>query len=178
MAGDPIAELIGARRYEEAFDRLLAHFERKVFALAYSMLGDHTAAEEAAQEAFIRIWKSLSGFRGRSQVSTWVYAITRNVCLTALRPRPVRMVSLDEPAVRREAEAWPSAAPERAGGPDVMAAVAALPERYRRVLVLYYVEQKSYEEVARMLDLPLGTVKTWIHRAKKELALALRAVPA
>jgi RNA polymerase sigma-70 factor (ECF subfamily) len=168
-----IRACLDQKRYQEAFDRLLPEFQNKVFRLAYAMLGDAALAEDMAQEVFIRIWKALPGFRGQSALSTWIYAITRNTCLTALkRGAAKRESSLEEPKVAREAEEA-GVPPARHGEIDVLRFLDQLPERHRQVLRLYYMEERSYEEVARLLEWPMGTVKTYLHRARKELAEAV-----
>ncbi|MEN6534775.1 MAG: sigma-70 family RNA polymerase sigma factor [Bryobacteraceae bacterium] len=157
----------------EEFERIVREYQDKIFRLAYSMLGNRAAAEEAAQDALVRVWKGLPGFRGESSLSTWIYTITRNVCLTALRHGSILTASLDQPATRHEAE-------KRAGGhwfaqdvPDVTALLDRLPAKYRQVTVLFYMQEKSYDEVANMLGLPVGTVKTYLFRARKTLAAEL-----
>jgi len=161
------------KRYQEAFDRLLPEFQNKVFRLAYAMLGDTALAEDMAQEVFIRIWRALPGFRGQSTLSTWIYTITRNACLTALKKGAAkRERSLEEPNVARAVEEA-SVPPARHGEIDVLRFLDQLPERHRQVLRLYYMEERSYEEVARLLEWPMGTVKTYLHRARKELAEAV-----
>jgi RNA polymerase sigma-70 factor (ECF subfamily) len=154
----------------EEFERIVREFQDKIFRLAFSMLGDRAAAEETAQEVLFRVWKGLPRFRAESSLSTWIYSITRNACLTARTRGGPRAVSLEEPAARREAEkrmatAWPTA-----GLPDADALLDRLPAKYRHVVALFYMQEKSYDEVARMLGLPVGTVKTYLFRARKSLA--------
>ena len=160
------------KQYREAFDRLLPEFQNKVFRLAYAMLGDAGLAEDMAQDVFVRIWRALPGYRGQSSLSTWIYAITRNVCVTALRKAGTkREISMEEPGVVRAAEETGVAA--RRGDIDVLRFLGQLPEKHQQVLRLYYLEEKSYEEVARLLEWPMGTVKVYLHRARKELAEAV-----
>jgi RNA polymerase sigma-70 factor (ECF subfamily) len=168
-----IRACLDQKQYREAFDRLLPEFQHKVFRLAYAMLGEAGAAEDMAQDVFIRIWKALPGYRGQSSLSTWIYAITRNACLSALRKVGVkREVSMEEPGVARAAEATGLEAGGGAGI-DVLRFLKQLPEKHQQVLRLYYLEEKSYEEVARLLEWPMGTVKVYLHRARKELAEAV-----
>jgi RNA polymerase sigma-70 factor (ECF subfamily) len=156
----------------QTFDGLLDQYRDKVFRLACSLLGNEASAEDATQEVFLKIWKALPGFRGQSAVSTWIYAIARNTCLTRRRMEGAhRTLSLDE---ARAAEI-PARGRPAGSDADVRALIAALPARYRSVLVLFYIEDRSYQQVALALDLPMGTVKTYLHRAKKELALLLAA---
>ena len=128
-----IRACLDRKRYQEAFDLLLPEFQNKVFRLAYAMVGDAALAEDMAQEVFIRIWKALPGFRGQSALSTWIYAITRNTCLTALKKGTAkRESSLEEPNVAR--------AVEEAGVPaarhaeiDVLRFLDQLPQRCLRL---------------------------------------------
>jgi RNA polymerase sigma-70 factor (ECF subfamily) len=117
-----------------------------------------------------RIWKGLPGFRGDSSLSTWIYAITRNACLTARSRAGPRMESLEEPSGLYEAEKQTSAGWQTAPAPDVAALLESLPARYREVVALFYMQEKSYDEVASMLGLPVGTVKTYLFRARKSMA--------
>jgi RNA polymerase sigma-70 factor, ECF subfamily len=166
-------------QWTEAFDLLLRQYQIKVFHLAFSMLDNREQAEDAAQEIFIRIWRALPGYRGQASVSTWIYSIARNACLTALKSAGARRtVSLEDPGTRAAAErkAGPNSqtAAERRHTPDLQRLVAELPEKQRQVVALFYMEEKSYEEVSRLLAMPVGTVKTHLHRARKELALRWR----
>jgi RNA polymerase sigma-70 factor (ECF subfamily) len=148
------------------FEALVLEHQDKVFRLCYSMLGDRAQAEDAAQEAFLRIWKSLDKFRGESSASTWIFAVTRNVCLTAIARRNARNFAPMEEADRVQRD---QPQPDF----DIAKLVAQLPGNFRQVVMLFYMEERSYEEVARMLDMPVGTVKTHLHRARKQLAMML-----
>ncbi len=153
---------LGDRRYGEAFELLVSRYQQKVFRLAYSITGDEGAAEDAAQDAFVRVWRALPRFRGQSAIGTWIYAIARNAALTA-RKRAWKTEPLaDGPAPQENVDA-----------PDATRLLAMLDEKYRQVLVLYHLEERSYEEVSALLALPMGTVKTRIRRARRQLALAL-----
>lgn len=160
-----------------AFEQLVASYQGKVFRLCYSILGNRAAAEDAAQEAFLKAWRALDRFHGGAALSTWLYAIARNTALSHREQAARRaMFSLDaigEPAAAAAAAA--AAAPPGAGDPEqeLWNLVAALPEPYRRVIVLFHMEGKSYEEVARMLNLPLNTVRTHLHRARKLLGATM-----
>jgi len=158
-----------------AFDLLVPLYQDKVYRLSLAILGDPSLAEDSAQEAFLRVWKGLAGFRAQSTLSTWIYSIARNTALTALQSSSCRRTdSLEESAIRIAAEDCRQefVAPVRAGF-DVSALIDQLPARYAQVVRLYYMQERSYDEVARLLDTPMGTVKTLLHRARKELAAAL-----
>ena len=168
-----IRACLDQKRYQEAFALLLPEFQNKVFRLAYAMMGDAALAEDLAQEVFVRAWKALPGFRGQSSVSTWIYAITRNACLTALKAAAGKKErSLEERGIARAAE-HAGRAPSVHATIDIARLLEQLPEKHRQALRLYYLEEKSYAEVSRLLGWPMGTVKTCLHRARKELAVAL-----
>jgi RNA polymerase sigma-70 factor, ECF subfamily len=154
----------------ERFERIVREYQDKIFRLSYSFLRDRAAAEETTQDVLLRIWKGLQGFRSESSLSTWIYAITRNACITALNGRGLQSVSLEEPEARRQAEQralddW--LMPEQPHAADLL---NRLPAKYRQVVALFYMQEKSYDDVAHMLDLPVGTVKTYLFRARKSLA--------
>ena len=115
----------------EKFERIVREYQDRIFRLCYSMLRDHAAAEETAQDALLRVWKGLPGFRSESSLSTWIYTITRNACLTALNRRELRPASLDEPAPRREAERRAVADWVIPESPDAAELINRLPSRYR-----------------------------------------------
>jgi RNA polymerase sigma-70 factor (ECF subfamily) len=172
---EDIRTYLDASRYREAFELLLDRYQHKVFRLAYSMLGDAASAEEMAQDTFLRIWKALPSYRGDASLSTWIYVITRNCCLTRRKKLGEgQTVSIEEPGVRAAVDSrLASKADGRQSLPDSALLLAQLSPPYREALRLFYLEEKSYEEVAAMLGLPLGTVKTYLHRARKQLAGSL-----
>jgi RNA polymerase sigma-70 factor (ECF subfamily) len=168
-----IRQRLAAGDLREAFERLLELYSRKVLHLAFSMLHNETQAEDMAQDIFLRVWKGLPGYHGGASLSTWIYTIARNTCLTELKKRAARpTVSLHEPAFEEAMDAVPALQTtdrETGLGMDIKHLVEQLPEHYRQVITLFYLEQKSYEQVSVLLGLPLGTVKTYLYRAKKEL---------
>ncbi len=172
MEGE-IRQRLATRQYDEAFGLLVDQFKDKVFRLALSMLRDQSQAEDLAQDVFVKIWKHLPGYHGGASLSTWIYVITRNTCLSELKKRASHpTISLDHPEMEHAAErvaALRVSNRESGSEMDVKSMLSKLPEKYRQVITLFYFEQKAYEEVAAMLSLPLGTVKTLIFRAKKEL---------
>jgi RNA polymerase sigma-70 factor (ECF subfamily) len=166
-------ELVREERRDEAIALLLPAFRRKVFGLAYSFLRDREAAEDVTQEVFIKVWRALPGFDGRAAMSTWIYTIARNASLSALRARRPQ-ASLSDPDVMAAVEAIgavPSADVfvDRAA---ILRLVDQLPTKQRQVITLFYMEAQSHEEVAAMLAMPVGTVKTLLHRARARLSAA------
>jgi RNA polymerase sigma-70 factor (ECF subfamily) len=166
-----IEEHLAAGRHARAFDLVVPAFRDRVFRLAYSILKDRAAAEDAAQETFVRVWKALPGFDGRAQLGTWIYAITRNTCLMELRRRRPT-VSFDDPDSAEAQRAAAAIATGPAGDPErdnLLRLVDALPRNQQEAVRLFYLEDRSYEAVAEQLDMPLGTVKNLLHRARKRL---------
>lgn len=170
---DAITSLIQTGRGEEAFERLVPAYRRRVFGLAYSILRDRGAAEDLAQEVFVKLWQALPNYDGRAQLSTWIYAITRNAAVSALRRRR-RSISLSDPAVLEEVEGV-AAEPGAPGDRALWRQVEALPDRQRQAVILYYQDERPVGEVAAMMGIPVNTVKTHLHRARAGLAAALAA---
>jgi RNA polymerase sigma-70 factor (ECF subfamily) len=167
-----IQERLSSKQYREAFALLLPRYRDKVFRLIFSMLRDRALAEDCTQDVLLRVWKALPGFAGQSQLSTWIYAIAKNGALSEIRKRKPT-VSLDQ---NDDEDSYnPALAALAAPEADDSATVSVgqlldqLPERYRQAVVLFYMEDKSYEQTATSLGLPLGTVKALLHRARKRL---------
>src|SRR5579863_7057207 len=173
-----ILALLQSGAVERAFQLTLARYQDKVYRLCCALLRDPNAAEDAAQESLVRIWKAIGGYDGRASLSTWIYTITRNRCLTAIERRR-ELASLSDDAIAAEAEVQ---AHTRSSSDDAPAEgsellrelVDGLPERYRRALTLFYYEDRSVSEVAGMLGMPEGTVKTNLSRARAALGEQLR----
>jgi RNA polymerase sigma-70 factor (ECF subfamily) len=171
-----IVALLQSGARERAFEQLLARYQGKLYRLCCTLLRDPTAAEDAAQESLVRIWKALASYDGRASLSTWIYTITRNRCLTALERRR-ELSSLSDAATEAEVEALSHGSDEPQATDDyalLRELVELLPERYRRTLTLFYYEDRSIDEVANMLGMPEGTVKTNLHRARAALTEQLR----
>lgn len=167
-----VLALLEQGRHRDAFEGLLPLFRDRVFRLAYSMLHDRSGAEDVAQEAFINVWRGLPRYDGRAALGTWIYAITRNSALMELRRRR-RLVSLDddegsEGARISGALVGDDGQPPEAHGIDKL--LAALPDNERRVVSLFYLEDRSCEAVAEALGMPTGTVKNHLFRARKRLS--------
>ena len=164
--------LLKAARHRAAFEVVLPRYRERVFHLALSILRDSHSAEDAAQDVFVRLWRALPGYNGNAALSTWIYAITRNTCISLLRKRRPQ-VSLDEPVFSddEDGEGMQLAAPEQDDSAvvSVEKLLGKLPERYRQAVTLFYMEDQSYEQTATALGLPLGTVKALLHRARKRL---------
>ncbi len=174
---EPVSDALQQAPAPPVFEAVVRAERRRVFGLAYSILRDRAAAEDVAQEVFVKLWHALPGYDGRAALSTWIYAITRNASISALRRRRAAG-SLSDPAVLAEAEA--AAPQDDAIGADDAAlwrAVAALRDSERQCVTLFYQDERSVEEVAAMLGMPVNTVKTHLYRARGRLARALGAAP-
>jgi RNA polymerase sigma-70 factor (ECF subfamily) len=165
---------------QEAFGVLVARHQRYVYNLAYRLLREVGEAEDLAQEAFLRAWRGLGGFRGEAKFTTWLYRIVTNLCYNRLSGLHRQLLEadlddLDSLALPREAD--PSLAVEMVEQRAFLhRQVAALPEKYRLVITLFYLQEFSYQEMAQVLDLPLGTVKTHLFRARERLKRQLQVV--
>jgi RNA polymerase sigma-70 factor, ECF subfamily len=155
-----------------AFGVLVERHQRRVYNLAYRMLGRPEDAADATQDAFITAMRKLEGFRGASTFTTWMHRVTVNLCYDALRKRS-REVPVEE---QEEADvAAPSdLAEESATAIDVQRALLHVPEEFRAVLVLHDVQGVPYEAIAEVLGVPIGTVKSRLHRGRVALARAVR----
>jgi len=163
-----------------AFEELIEGYQKKIYNLAYRILGNYEDAGDMAQEALIRIFRSIANFKEQSSFSTWVYRITTNVCLDEIRKKKnKKVISLDEEIhmddgdMKRQImsdDIQPDAAAElgelRAFVSD---AINSLPEEQRLVITLRDIQGLSYEEISSVLDCPSGTVKSRINRARQAL---------
>lgn len=155
-----------------AFTELVRRHEGRVFAVALRMLGREEDALDAAQDAFLTVYRKAGQFRGDSAFTTWLHRITVNACYDILRRRArqplLRAVGDDE----REVEPGPPVedhAAAVAGGLDVERALLEVPEDFRAVLILADIHDLAYEEIATILEIPTGTVKSRLHRGRTAL---------
>ena len=154
---------------EGAFQELVDRYKDLVFALIARTVQDRSRAEDLAQDVFLRVHRGLPYFRGEARLSTWIYRIVANVCVHDLGRAPT--LSLDDERTR--ARMTPSASDRQFGDLELRdrleKAIARLPANYRLLIAAHYLEGVQYEDLASALDLPLGTVKTQLHRAKQQL---------
>lgn len=172
---DPLSALVErCRRGDmDAFERVVAETQHGIYNLAYSLLGNHEEAQDVTQEVYVRVWRSLPGFRGDARLSTWIYRIAVNSCLNRRRKLRGRLAEIEDDILDRleSPEADPAdAAIERERNRMVWAAVGGLPAKYRVVITMFYQQQLSYEEIAEVLAMPLGTIKAQLSRARRALA--------
>lgn len=168
----------------KAYDELLSKYKGSVYNLVFRMVRDKQEAEDLTQEAFIKAFKSLVSFNEDYAFSTWLYKIATNNCIDFFRKRKLQTYSLDKPIKYKDSEIQqelpdPDLNPEkrilaRERTQIIQEAINTLPEKYHTAIVLRHQEEKSYEEIAQILELPLGTVKARIFRAREMLNKALK----
>ena len=157
---------------ESAFETILRLYEKKVYTLCRRMCGNDEDAQEAAQDAFLSLWRSAKSFRGDASLSTWLYRLATNACIDLLRrnKRGGERVSLDDEETTLELvdeSPLPEQALERKETQRLVEkGLAALPEDYRAILLLREAEGLSYAEIAEAMHMELGTVKSRISRGR------------
>ena len=168
---------------EAAFREILRRYERPVFSLVYRMVRDRTLAEDLAQEAFVRAFNAISSYKSSYKFSNWILKIANNHTIDYLRKKKLDTVSIDgSPHATSEEEmgrsrlviASEDETPQeyvenRELGGQIEAAIGTLRDEYRTAILLRHVEGYAYDEIAEIMEVPLGTVKTYIHRARGEL---------
>jgi len=178
---------LASRGHEPAFRELLGRYERPVFSLIYRMVRDRTLAEDLSQEAFIRAFNAIGSYKTSYKFSNWILKIANNHTIDHLRKRRLDTVSIDgSPHARTADEISQSQVvlesrdenpqeyvEHRELGSQIEQAIGDLREEYRTVIVLRHVEGYAYDEIAEIMELPLGTVKTYLHRARGELRKSL-----
>lgn len=169
-----------------AFGEIVELYKDKVFQLSFRMLGNRHEAEDIAQEAFIRAYVNIQSFNMNLKFSTWLYRIATNLCIDRLRKKKPDYY-LDAEVKGTEGLTMYSHIPSDASLPEedveslelqesIQKEISKLPDKYRSVIVLKYIEEMSLNEISEILDIPLGTVKTRIHRGREALRKQLRHV--
>ena len=163
------------KRDEAAFEELIRQYEKKVYTLCFRMCGNSEDAEEAAQDAFLALWRGIDRFRQESSLSTWIYRLATNACIDTLRRRKKQSgsVSLDDEELFVDAvdtSPQPQETVEHRETQKLLQeGLSALPEEYRKVLILREIEGLSYTEIAESATNELGTVKSRISRGRSLL---------
>jgi RNA polymerase sigma-70 factor (ECF subfamily) len=175
--------VLARKGQEAAYRELVRRYERPVFSLIYRMVRNRELAEDLAQDTFVKVLNALGTYRPEFKFSSWVFKIANNVAIDQLRRRELDTLSLEgsphattpdavEATTLELGTGGESALDEVANrelGGEIEQAIAKLRPEYRTCILLRHVEDRSYEEIAEVMDLPLGTVKTYIHRARHEL---------
>jgi RNA polymerase sigma factor (sigma-70 family) len=168
---------------QDAYKRLMQKYHSAIYHLIVRMIGYQPEADDLTQEAFIKAFNSLETFNDEFAFSTWLYKIATNNCIDHLRKRKLKTFSIDKPLDHEGEHHYEI--PDTTYQPDlhilqtqqsraIQAAINDLPEKYRIVIVLRHQQEKSYEDIAEELNLPLGTVKAHIFRARELLYRALK----
>lgn len=172
---------------EAAYRELIRRYERPLFSLLYRMVRDRELAEDLAQETFVKALNAIESYRPEFKFSSWIFKIANNAAIDHLRRRELDTLSLEGSPHAETPEAVEATALQigdrqespldtveaRELGGQIEQAIAQLRPEYRSCILLRHVEGRAYEEIAEILNLPLGTVKTYIHRARNELRQAL-----
>jgi RNA polymerase sigma-70 factor (ECF subfamily) len=172
---------------DSAYRELIRRYERPVFSLIYRMVRDRELAEDLAQETFVKVLNAIDSYRPEYKFSSWIFKIANNAAIDQLRKRSLDTLSLDgsphaesadaiEATTLQIGDARETALDEvtsRELGLQIEAAISQLRPEYRSCILLRHVDGRPYEEIAEILGLPLGTVKTYIHRARNELRILL-----
>ncbi len=159
-----------------AFGKLVEAYQGPVYNLSYRMLNNAKEAEEAAQEAFIRVYTRLDSYDPKRKFSTWVLSITSNYCIDLIRKRRAVLLSIDEPlpshpSLMSEKEKQPeSQAVTTERDEMVQQLLQTLPEEYRQAVVLRYWYEHSYEEIAEVMQTSVSAIKSRLFRARKMMA--------
>ena len=188
--GDPDLEFVLQAQDGDgkAYEELVRRHQRRVFNVAYRILGDYDEALDISQDAFIQAYRSIGGFRREARFTSWVLTIAVNLCRNRLkywkRRARNRTRSMDEPIRHGDSEIVPELPDERPSSLDALSAqetgkiireeIMELPEEYRSVLVLREMQEMSYDEVSEILGIAAGTVKSRLHRGRMELRGRLR----
>jgi RNA polymerase sigma-70 factor (ECF subfamily) len=161
-------------RLADKYDECVRYHFDMVYQIALMRSGDHSLAEDITQEVFIRIYKGLSHFREDSQLSTWIYRITMNVCHTYLKKESQHQLKQTLVEVGDFLHQTKSHSPEevlmkKSRQEEVWAAIQSLTPIQADVITLYYLKEYDYSEISDILKMPMGTLKSHLHRAKKAL---------
>lgn len=168
------AELVEACRRGDtsAFESLVRQTQRAVYSLVFRIVGNHDDAADVTQEVYLKIWRSLSGYRGEADLGTWMYRVASNAAISHLRRRGRLAEPLDP---ERMGSIRPVADPaqERVDADEVERALDRIPASYRTVLVLKEMYEYSIEEIAKQMGVTSGAVKVRLFRARNRLAQEL-----
>jgi RNA polymerase sigma factor (sigma-70 family) len=169
---------------QNAFGRLKEKYYEAIYSLIYRMVHEKDEVEDLTQEAFIKAFMSLSSFNDEFAFSTWLYKIATNNCIDHIRRKKLQTFSIDQPIESRESD-FTFELPDSTYEPDremiarqrrklIEEAINSLPPKYRQVIILRHQEEREYQDIAELLNLPLGTVKAHIFRAREMLNKYLR----
>jgi RNA polymerase sigma-70 factor (ECF subfamily) len=155
---------------EKAFRELIERYHSTAFAAVRGVLGDRDEVEDVLQMAYIKVYRGLAGFRGEAKFSTWVFQIARNEAINVVKKRRLETTPIEDVPVAAPDRLSPEAAAHQSDASEQLeTAMQRLDENQKMALELRYMGERSYDEIAELMGVPLGTVKTYIHRGKAEL---------
>lgn len=186
-ATDQEVVTLARKGIEAAHRELVRRYERPVFSLIFRMVRNRELAEDLSQETFVKVLNALDSYRPEYKFSSWVFKIANNAAIDHLRRRELDTLSLEGSPhaetpqmieatalqIGERGETQLEEVENKELGGEIERAIAKLRPEYRTCILLRHVEGRAYEEIAEILNLPLGTVKTYIHRARNELRIAL-----
>jgi len=169
---------------QSAYEALLKRYKNGIYGMIYQMIRNREETEDLVQETFIKAFKSLESYNENYAFSTWLYKIAFNHCIDTIRKKKLKTLPLDKPIKLREGEVFHQVSDE-SQTPEgdflftekrkrIQNAIDSLPEKYRITIILRHKEERSYEEISQILNIPLGTVKARIFRAREILKKKLR----
>ena len=172
---------------EAAYREIIRRYQRPVYSLIFRMVRNRELAEDLAQDTFIKMLNAINSYRPEYKFSSWIFKIANNAAIDQLRRRELDTLSLDGSPhavdaetieattlqIGSEQESQLDEVSSKELGVQIERAIAQLRPEYRNCIILRHVDGRPYEEIAEILDLPLGTVKTYIHRARNELRVLL-----
>lgn len=167
---------------QDAFAELVKRYEKQVFSLAYRLIGDYDEAADLAQEAFLRIYQMLHRYDPEKKFFSWMYRVAQNACINAMSKRPANVVPVEQAEEYfSNTTAGDEAQPEqdylnREIRRNIDRAISELPDNYRDIVYLRYIEDLSYQQIADTLGLPVSTIETRLFRGKKLLKQKLLAL--
>lgn len=172
MTGESDHDLVAKslRGNQKAFRELVERYHSTAYAVVRGILGDSDDVEDVLQVVYVKVHRGLAGFRGDAKLSTWIYQIARNEAINAAKRRRLDTAPIEDVHVATPERESPEAAMhQRQLRDELEAGMQRLDENQRLALELRYMGERSYEEIAEIMGVPLGTVKTYIHRGKAEL---------
>jgi len=170
---------------QQAYTELLGKYRGAIFNLVFKMVKNKEEAEDLVQETFVKAFSALPSFDERFAFSTWLFKIATNNCIDYLRKKKLKTFSIDKPTESKEGEIKQSFEDVKSPDPEattiekektslIELAIESLPLKYRDAIILRHKEDKSYEEISEILNLPIGTVKARIFRAREKLKQYLK----
>lgn len=153
----------------DAFAAMFRAYDRRIYYTAYRFLGSREEAADITQEVFLRAWKNFESIDPARPVFPWLFRITKNLCINRANRKSGSEAGLEFPELQAGSESVEREVTERESVTEIRAAVMALPEKFREIIILKHYDECSYDEMAEILDIPKGTVMSRLFNARKML---------